>query len=879
MGVVYKAEDTKLSRIVALKFLPQHAIVNEDEKNRFTREAQAAAALNHTNIATVYEIDETDGQTFISMEFVEGKNLKELIDEKPLKLIEAIDYAIQIAEGLYAAHEKGVVHRDMKSANVMITENGEVKIMDFGLAKLKGASQLTQMGTTLGTIAYMSPEQAGGEKVDNRTDIWALGVIIHEMITGQMPFAGEFDQAIVYSILNLPPEPLSSLRSNVPLELESVLNKLLEKERNIRYQHANEIAVDLKRIKPMLSGFSRIISSSSLKIRAVKEEKKTKSQKLNFSYILSALVIIFLSLFSWQYFNKPEEMELTPVHFSFNIPAESNPILNWDKIMDVSPDGKSIAYVDNSSNTKGIFIRNINNTEPYFIRGTENGADPFFSKDNLWLTFTVYNYAHKVQLIGGIPKKTEYKYSQSASWASNGKIVSAFNWGSGLFIQKGWNSKPEILTTLDIIKNEGTHLHPYVLPEDKAAVFTIWSREATYDDSKIDLVNLETKERKTLNFNGHEIRGTSPGFIRTEWGDYLILSRKGNLYASLFDLSGLKILGPMIKILEGLAVNASSGRAAYSITDANNGTLVYIPGKLESANKILVWKTLDGKEKNILKKPSPFAHPTISNNGKLFLTLLGTTYKIGQVNFKKGTIEPFFMQGDNDRAMITPDGSSIIFVSNFETGKYNIYLRRIDGVGGSKKIVVLENGSIPWISNLSPDKSKILFSSSIQAVFGNDILIADINSGDPPKPLFRTKFNEIEPKYSPNGKLFLYRSDEIEGKFNVFVRELPINTNKVQVSINDGIYPIWSKDGTKIYYREGASIFEAGIQYKPKLKVLYRKEILKTDKFTIEDDESDFTVAADGRIILIKNAVDMSKPTEVKVIVNWFNELKDKLKN
>ncbi len=229
MGVVYKAEETKLERIVALKFLFLTSI-GDEEKKRFKREAKAAASLNHPNIATIFAIDEVDDQTFIAMEYIEGKSLEELVGAnggKPMPLEKAIDYATQTAAGLQAAHKKGITHRDIKSANIMITEDGQIKIMDFGLAKLANRSMMTKVGTTLGTTPYMSPEQARGEEVDHRADIWSLGVVLYEMITGQLPFKGDYDSAVVYSILHEEPEPLTALRTGVPIALDKDISVLL----------------------------------------------------------------------------------------------------------------------------------------------------------------------------------------------------------------------------------------------------------------------------------------------------------------------------------------------------------------------------------------------------------------------------------------------------------------------------------------------------------------------------------------------------------------------------------------------------------------------------------------------------------------------------
>ncbi|UCE17198.1 MAG: protein kinase [Gemmatimonadota bacterium] len=250
MGMVYKAQDTKLDRTVALKFLPPELTKDLEAKERFIQEAKTASALQHNNVSTIHEIDETaDGQMFICMDYYEGESLQEKIERGPLKIEEAIDISSQIAEGLHEAHEKGIVHRDIKSANIMITSKGQAKIMDFGLAKLRGRTKLTKTGTTLGTIAYMSPQQARGEAVDHRTDIWSLGVVLYEMITGQLPFKGDYEQAVIYSILNEDPELLTDFRSVVPAELAQVVEKTLAKEPGERYQSVEELLADLQAIR------------------------------------------------------------------------------------------------------------------------------------------------------------------------------------------------------------------------------------------------------------------------------------------------------------------------------------------------------------------------------------------------------------------------------------------------------------------------------------------------------------------------------------------------------------------------------------------------------------------------------------------------------
>jgi serine/threonine protein kinase/tetratricopeptide (TPR) repeat protein len=284
MGIVYKAEDTKLDRTIALKFLPPHISINKQEKKRFIHEAKAAAALDHPNICNIFEIDETDdGQMFIAMACYEGETLKDKIERGPLKINEALEIVIQVAEGLNKAHKKEIIHRDIKSANILITDDGVVKILDFGLAKLRGQTKLTKEGTTLGTVAYMSPEQITGEEVDNRSDIWSLGVLLYEMITGQLPFKGEYEQAVIYSIMNEEPEPVTGLRTGVPLELERILNKTLTKDSQERYQTTADLLVDLRNIK----------KESKPEVKSAKKELRQKvSKKSSRKFVIIGTLIL-----------------------------------------------------------------------------------------------------------------------------------------------------------------------------------------------------------------------------------------------------------------------------------------------------------------------------------------------------------------------------------------------------------------------------------------------------------------------------------------------------------------------------------------------------------------------------------------------------------
>ena len=353
MGVVFKAQDTKLDRIVALKFLPKHLLCDEEAKTRFAHEAKATSALNHTNITTIHEIDEVEGECFICMEYVEGKSIKELIKEKALSIQEILDISIQVAEGLNAAHKKGIVHRDIKSDNIMLAREGLVKIMDFGLAKLKGVSKLTKTGTTLGTMQYMSPEQVQGIEVDQRSDIFSFGVVLYETITGQLPFKDEHEAAIIYSILNETPEPLARYKANVPEGLQRIVDKALAKEKEERYQHVDEMMTDLKYLKKRLETTTPI-----------QERRKPKRlMKVPIYVYVSVTILIAILILSKLYFFASREV---PINSIAVLPFQN---LSADPEQEYFSDGITEALISELSKIKA--LRVISRTSVMRFKKTE----------------------------------------------------------------------------------------------------------------------------------------------------------------------------------------------------------------------------------------------------------------------------------------------------------------------------------------------------------------------------------------------------------------------------------------------------------------------------------------------------------------------------
>ncbi len=417
MGVVYKAEDTKLKRQVALKFLPAHLLGDDEVKARFEREAQAAAALDHPNICTVYEIDQAEDQTFLAMAFLKGQTLEEHIAEGPMPLDKALDIARQVAEGLSAAHAENIVHRDIKPANILVSPEGRATIMDFGLARLTEASRLTKREATMGTVAYMSPEQAEGGEVDNRTDLWALGVVLYEMVAGQRPFTGQYDQALFYEIVNQEHEPLTSIRAGLPMELEFIVGKCMAKSADDRYSAGSDIVTDLRTLSAKLkSGRSTILSTQiNARQKANADPNPIWAQRaapansspivpsakgnLRLYKSLLAVTTLFALTTTFLYLNQSAPPALLR-RFAFT-PREAVDTDRTRSGVAISPNGKHIAYT--TADAEGtLWIQDLDQSQPRKLEGTERAYLPFWSPDSNFIGFAAGGELNKISVEGGL---------------------------------------------------------------------------------------------------------------------------------------------------------------------------------------------------------------------------------------------------------------------------------------------------------------------------------------------------------------------------------------------------------------------------------------------------------------------------------------------
>ncbi|MCH8960451.1 MAG: serine/threonine-protein kinase [Bacteroidetes bacterium] len=490
MGLVYKAEDTKLNRAVAIKLLAAHMVASDTDRQRFYREARAAAALHHPNIATVFEIDETEeGHPFIVMEFIEGQPLDVGIAERPLPLEQAVAIALQIAEALKAAHEKAIVHRDIKSANVMLTTSGRAKVLDFGLAKTTASTKLTKLGSTLGTIAYMSPEQARGEEVDRRTDLWALGVVLYEMISGKLPFPGDYEQAVMYGIVNVEPEPLTGLRTGVPMALEQVVAKCLRKDRALRYQHADDLIADLQAIdRASLSGSRALVSADRLVGTAASDashEARTQARS-PFRFSLGTLIpwaiaaaALSLALIVWLAHESSDPP--LPLTSSLVFEAGAGLAVGTGRNLALSPDGTQLAYVTSASFDGGrLWIRDLADGSMRPLTGTEGAERPFWSPDGSMIGYFAKQALRVVPAKGGSPISLASAPKPSGgAWNARGVIL--YNpTGGPLFQIPAAGGTPTQVTQLT--RQGEHHRSPVFLPDGRHFLFWIIDFSKDNDD-------------------------------------------------------------------------------------------------------------------------------------------------------------------------------------------------------------------------------------------------------------------------------------------------------------------------------------------------------------------------------------------------------------
>jgi eukaryotic-like serine/threonine-protein kinase len=804
MGEVYRARDTKLGREVAIKILPSSFAADPERVRRFEREARLLAALNHPHIAAIHNFEESSstrsGQATVHalvLELVEGPTLADRLANGPLPAKEALDIARQIAEALEAAHEKGIIHRDLKPANIKITPAGVVKVLDFGLAKIyagesPGPDALqshtitagTREGMILGTPAYMSPEQARGQAVDKRTDIWAFGCVLYEMLTGRTAFGGQTISDTIAAILGRRPD-WQTLPETTPASLRRLLALCLEKDSNRRLHDIADARIEIEEILTAPPAETARVTSSTI-------VRPTSQSRRIVLFAAAALVLGGLAAIAVWLATRPI---LPPPRVSrFTIAPSSEAALtisNEDRDLAITPDGSRVIYA--GANGSALFVRALDQLDATRLTGLGVPHGPFLSPDSQWIGFgDGLDALKKVPLSGGAAVLLGHADAalRGASWGPDDTIVFATtNGATGLQQIPAVGGEATVLTRPNRAKGEADHFWPKFLPGGQAVLFTITATAGGLDAASVALLDLRTGAQTIL------IRGgTHAHYVRS---GHLVYGAAGTLHAVPFDLAAGAIVGPPVAIMPQVATTFAG---AIDAVVADDGTLVYVPGRLERTpgRNLILWVDREGREEPIKAPPRVYFYPRLAPDGtRLALYTFDQEYDIwlwdlARATFTRVTSDP----GQDTFPVWTPDSRRIIFGSE-RAGARNLFGQAADGTGAIERLTESPNLQNP--TAISPDGTRLVFTETTPRT-GDDVMILPLRGERRAVALIQTSFAERNGEVSPDGRWIAYEAND-SGQFEIYVRPFPnVVEGRWQVSSGGGTRPLWARNGQELFF-------------------------------------------------------------------------------
>jgi serine/threonine-protein kinase len=842
MGEVYRARDTRLDRDVAIKVLPAYLSSDRDRLRRFEQEAQATAALNHPNILSVFQFGSFEGAPYLVTELLDGETLRELIRRGPIAQRKAIDLAFQISQGLAAAHSKGIVHRDLKPENIFITKDGRIKILDFGLAKLIGVEPRhnaltdTEPGMIMGTASYMAPEQVRGRVADNRSDIFAFGTIMYEMLSGKRAFHSETSADTMSAILKEDPPPLPE---TLALALSRIVRRCLEKNPEQRFQSASDLGFALEAITTMSD------TSSAQFVR--------KPRRL-WPIAVGALLLVasLLAAILWLGKSLPSNQNVSQVKFSVALPSNDTIGEFVGSSVALSKDGTKLAYVVNHGTERSIFIRPLNQLEGTNVAGTERGSAPFFSPDGEWLGFAADGKLKKVAVKGGQPQTLcDVAVMPGATWGPDDTIVYSPNFNVGLFAISARGGKPRRLTT----PNHGEfHFLPDFVPGGKEVLFTIWNgASSSLDESKTAVLSLDTGKIRVILESGWSAR-YAPGHL---------LYLQGESWLSVpFDWKNLRVTGRPQEIAGGIWKNLYVG-VAYLAT-ANNGTLAYIPGGPGGPQRSLVWVSRTGERQIISSARHPYSAPRLSPDGHhIALWIMhDIVANIWTYDPARDTFGRLSFFGDDHTVAWSPTGNRVAFESS-RNGPHQLFI--VSAEGGDP-VQITSGNSEHYLCDWSPDGRHLAYVDwNLES--GADLWSVDLES-KATNPIANSKFMEKQAAFSPDGHWVAFTSDEA-GQSEVYVQAFPGPGPKRQVSSGGGEEPAWSRSGKELFFRLGGQVYVVPMEERGGEINSGRPKLLFQGLFnyTITFSRS-YDIGPDGRSLMVAEPEGPVAPRQIDVIVN-----------
>jgi len=897
MGEVYRARDTRLDRFVAIKTLPELFASDPERLARFEREAKTLAVLNHPNIAQIYGVEESNGTRALVMELVEGQTLADRIERGPIPIDEALPIAKQLAEALEAAHEQGIIHRDLKPANIKVRPDATVKVLDFGLAKLTepkaiatsnaavlsmsptitSPALMSGVGVLLGTAAYMSPEQAKGKPADKRSDMWAFGCVLYEMLTGRRAFGGDDVSETLASVLAREPD-WTVLPTTVPPPIRTLLRRCLEKDWRKRI---GDIAVARFTIEEVGTlGSTASVSDVEVQPRidaavAMARAQLRRALRVRMTLLTAGAVLITgaaVGAVIW-YATRPTPPRVVQLTVAMT-PATALRISGAGRDLAITRDGSRIVYV--GSNGTELFVRSLDALDPVSLyKADRQLRGPFVSPDGQWIGFVDnFNTLKKVAITGG-PATTVTALDGpwgGAVWMPDDTIVFAVV-TSGLRQTTSAGGAVKVLSRPDRARGEGGYGFPEVLPGGRAVIFTILSttgRDAGgVDAAQIAVLDLQTQKQAVVLRGGIGARYVASG--------HLVYAAGGALRAIAFDPLTLTTRGTPIPVVTDVAIN---GGFYVDADIADDGTLAYVRGTGPPvAQRALVWLDRQGRETAIAAPPRAYVYPRISPDGSR-IAVYGADQMLDlwAWDFMRLTLTRLtFASGLDSYPVWTPEGRRLFFASDREQPGRNLYAQAADGTGAAERLTTSPNQQNA--TAITPDGTRLLFTENAPPT-NEDVMQVTVSGSHTVTPLVHTSAAERNGIVSPDGRWLAYEAND-SGPFEIYVRPYPDTASgRWQVSTGGGTRPLWSRDGRELFYVSSANgMMRVGVDRAASWTATAPTMLLK-DGSVVSAEQNvgrNYDVSPDGQRFLVVKPVNASNEAPQLVVVQHFDEVLKRL--
>ena len=856
MGEVYRARDARLGRDVAIKVLPASLSTDDDRLRRFEQEARSTAALNHPNILAVYDVGSHDGTPYVVYELLEGGTLRERLPTGSTSTRKAVELAVQIARGLAAAHERNIVHRDLKPENVFVTNDGRVKILDFGLAKLvepdlpsrshdarsTTINLDTTPGTVLGTVGYMSPEQVRGLPVDARTDIFALGIVLYEMLSGRRPFYGETPADTIAAIVKEEPADLSGVDRNIPAALERIVDRCLEKTPSARFQTASDLGFALEGL-----------SSPSDRVEAVKQPKVARGSgaSARMAWPLAAGSLLAFAAAGFVVVQHLRE-DTAPVEVArFEVSAPANTLILGNAPPVISPDGRHLAFGAIEDGIAALWIRRLSDVTAERLPGTNGAVHPFWSPDSRSLAFFADGKLKRLTLNGGPPVVVcDAPPGGGGAWAPDNTMVFAPGPNAPLSRVPSSGGKPEVVTTL--ADGELGHRWPSFLPDGRHFLFAI-SLGAGQTGGGLALGALDATDRALIEgaANSNAVYGAG----------HLLFVRAGNLVALPFDPVARRVTGEAWPVATPVVAFAGSLRAPLSVSET--GTLVYRAGRPQVTT--LTWFDRAGKVMGTIEDAAAHINLALSPDERRLAvsrTPQGApvpNIDIWILDLTRGGVPSrltFAPDGEFDPEW-SADGSAVLFTSARDR-TFDLFRHAANGTG--EDTLLLKSPAGAYGPRSSPDGKYIAYFSA------TDIWLLPSGGGEP-RRFTETPFNESVPAFSPDGKWLAYASNE-SGRAEILVQPFPSGGGRYQISRAGGTVPSWRGDSRELFYlAPGGTMMSVGIEASKDFQAAAPRPLFETGIVSTQNNQP-YVVSRDGQRFLVP-VPDRSANAPMTVVLNW----------